>query len=236
MRCACGSGRPALRPRQHLLGRRQVVRHRFLVPAFAGSNPAAPANSIFMIRPLNNDLGANRTSREVDPTGLHPPDPTPVLYGFVYRFHRLPSPQGAVQQANSPIPAAIAAWVYVPILPSLSSAHLTITSAVQSADRSASMNSARPRIGAPVSGCRLHGCVSPLSVVASRRRPPRCRRGEVRRRFGPDESEVERRAHASVAAEVAREVTLHGLGIALVLCTQKAVSSRQVFAVPTARS
>ena len=27
-----------------LLGRRQVVRHRFLVPAFAGSNPAAPAN------------------------------------------------------------------------------------------------------------------------------------------------------------------------------------------------
>ena len=26
-----------------LLGRRQVVRHRFLVPAFAGSNPAAPA-------------------------------------------------------------------------------------------------------------------------------------------------------------------------------------------------
>ena len=28
-----------------LLGRRQVVRHRFLVPAFAGSNPAAPASS-----------------------------------------------------------------------------------------------------------------------------------------------------------------------------------------------
>ena len=28
---------------QSLLGRRQVVRHRFLVPAFAGSNPAAPA-------------------------------------------------------------------------------------------------------------------------------------------------------------------------------------------------
>ena len=27
-----------------LLGRRQVVRHRFLVPAFAGSNPAAPAS------------------------------------------------------------------------------------------------------------------------------------------------------------------------------------------------
>src|SRR5687767_1355393 len=26
-----------------MLGRRQVVRHRFLVPAFAGSNPAAPA-------------------------------------------------------------------------------------------------------------------------------------------------------------------------------------------------
>ena len=29
-----------------MLGRRQVVRHRFLVPAFAGSNPAAPANLI----------------------------------------------------------------------------------------------------------------------------------------------------------------------------------------------
>ena len=28
-----------------LLGRGQVVRHRFLVAAFAGSNPAAPANS-----------------------------------------------------------------------------------------------------------------------------------------------------------------------------------------------
>ena len=28
-----------------MLGRRQVVRHRFLVPAFAGSNPAAPAIS-----------------------------------------------------------------------------------------------------------------------------------------------------------------------------------------------
>ena len=28
---------------ERLLGRRQVVRHRFLVPAFAGSNPAAPA-------------------------------------------------------------------------------------------------------------------------------------------------------------------------------------------------
>src|SRR6266511_869028 len=27
-----------------MLGRRQVVRHRFLVPAFAGSNPAAPAS------------------------------------------------------------------------------------------------------------------------------------------------------------------------------------------------
>ncbi len=30
--------------RAGLLGRRQVVRHRFLVPAFAGSNPAAPAS------------------------------------------------------------------------------------------------------------------------------------------------------------------------------------------------
>ena len=29
-----------------MLGRRQVVRHRFLVPAFAGSNPAAPASRI----------------------------------------------------------------------------------------------------------------------------------------------------------------------------------------------
>ena len=28
-----------------LLGRRQVVRHRLLMPAFAGSNPAAPANA-----------------------------------------------------------------------------------------------------------------------------------------------------------------------------------------------
>ncbi len=26
-----------------MLGRRQVVRHRFLVPAFGGSNPPAPA-------------------------------------------------------------------------------------------------------------------------------------------------------------------------------------------------
>ena len=33
------------------MGRRQVVRHRLLMPAFAGSNPAAPANylSFFMI-------------------------------------------------------------------------------------------------------------------------------------------------------------------------------------------
>ena len=31
-------------PADRLLGRRQVVRHRFLVPAFAGSNPAAPAS------------------------------------------------------------------------------------------------------------------------------------------------------------------------------------------------
>src|SRR4051812_19497465 len=30
-----------------LLGRRQVVRHRFLVPAFAGSNPAAPAKPLW---------------------------------------------------------------------------------------------------------------------------------------------------------------------------------------------
>src|SRR5687767_3214838 len=29
----------------HLLGRRQVVRHRLLMPAFAGSNPAAPARN-----------------------------------------------------------------------------------------------------------------------------------------------------------------------------------------------
>lgn len=29
--------------RHRLLGRRQVVRHRVLVPAFAGSNPAGPA-------------------------------------------------------------------------------------------------------------------------------------------------------------------------------------------------
>ena len=33
--------------RGRLLGRRQVVRHRFLVPAFAGSNPAAPAKQRF---------------------------------------------------------------------------------------------------------------------------------------------------------------------------------------------
>jgi hypothetical protein len=29
--------------KQHAMGRRQVVRHRLLMPAFAGSNPAAPA-------------------------------------------------------------------------------------------------------------------------------------------------------------------------------------------------
>ncbi len=28
-----------------LLGRRQVVRHRVLIPAFAGSNPAGPATT-----------------------------------------------------------------------------------------------------------------------------------------------------------------------------------------------
>ena len=33
-----------------LLGRRQEVRHRFLVPAFAGSNPAAPANRSIALR------------------------------------------------------------------------------------------------------------------------------------------------------------------------------------------
>jgi hypothetical protein len=32
---------------QTLLGRGQVVRHRFLVPALAGSNPAAPAKLSF---------------------------------------------------------------------------------------------------------------------------------------------------------------------------------------------
>src|SRR3954470_10945413 len=34
-----------------LLGRRQVVRHRFLVPAFAGSNPPPPASSLGVRHP-----------------------------------------------------------------------------------------------------------------------------------------------------------------------------------------
>src|SRR3954452_3143317 len=47
-----------------LLGRRQVVRHRFLVPAFAGSNPAAPAKSICRHRRLQRESAAS-TKRDV---------------------------------------------------------------------------------------------------------------------------------------------------------------------------
>ena len=38
-----------------MLGRRQVVRHKVLVLAFAGSNPAAPANSLTL--PLFSEFG-----------------------------------------------------------------------------------------------------------------------------------------------------------------------------------
>ena len=49
-------------PRDYrLLGRRQVVRHRFLVPAFAGSNPAAPA-SLRLLRKLRLGKPAVRLS------------------------------------------------------------------------------------------------------------------------------------------------------------------------------
>src|SRR3546814_5350751 len=50
-----------------LLGRSQVVRHRFLVPAFAGSNPAAPANPRFHCGPCPCD-GRAAASRSEEHT------------------------------------------------------------------------------------------------------------------------------------------------------------------------
>ena len=43
-----------------LLGRGQVVRHRFLVPAFAGSNPAAPASTRYFPQAVPHSLAVNR--------------------------------------------------------------------------------------------------------------------------------------------------------------------------------
>src|SRR6056297_1587853 len=44
--CLTLVGFSAKRPIPELMGRGQVVRHRILIPAFAGSNPAAPAIKI----------------------------------------------------------------------------------------------------------------------------------------------------------------------------------------------
>src|SRR5436305_13409342 len=47
--------------RMRLVGRRQVVRHRFLVPAFAASNPAAPANHKGLFSRRSYDFASNQS-------------------------------------------------------------------------------------------------------------------------------------------------------------------------------
>ncbi len=69
------AGRPAY-GRLALLGRRQVVRQRFLVPAFAGSNPAAPA-SFPTFPPADRNFG--KIAR-FEPQGPKPPPCRPGLF------------------------------------------------------------------------------------------------------------------------------------------------------------